>query len=142
MLSHHNLAITAAALLHCMSPAEYDAKKEAVAEEITNSSRCLCVNLWLTNVSQACVIADVLLQGMSPAEYEAKKEAVADEICARLEKLFPGLRAAIEFREVRLPHCQCCLIHKAKACRSCNNSSSSSRGRAVPGAESCHRVRG
>jgi prolycopene isomerase len=39
---------------------------------------------------------------MSPAEYEAKKEEVADEICARLEALFPGLRAAIEFREVSL----------------------------------------
>jgi prolycopene isomerase len=39
---------------------------------------------------------------MSPVEYEAKKEAVADEICARLEALFPGLRAAIEFREVSL----------------------------------------
>ena len=38
---------------------------------------------------------------MSPAEYEAQKEAIADEICARLETLWPGLRAAIEFREVR-----------------------------------------
>ncbi|WIA41668.1 hypothetical protein OEZ86_009018 [Tetradesmus obliquus] len=42
-------------------------------------------------------------QGMSPAEYDAKKDAVADEICARLEKLFPGLRAGIEFREVGTP---------------------------------------
>lgn len=40
------------------------------------------------------------LQGMSPDEYEAKKEQVADEICERLEALWPGLRAAIEFREV------------------------------------------
>jgi phytoene dehydrogenase-like protein len=45
-------------------------------------------------------LSSMLLQGMSPAEYDAKKEEVADEICARLEALFPGLRAAIEFREV------------------------------------------
>ena len=41
------------------------------------------------------------MQGMSPEEYEAQKERVADEICKRLEALWPGLRAAIEFREVR-----------------------------------------
>lgn len=29
-----------------------------------------------------------------------KKEAVADALCERLEKLWPGLRAATEFREV------------------------------------------
>lgn len=38
---------------------------------------------------------------MSPAEYEAQKVAVADDICKRLEILWPGLRASIEFREVR-----------------------------------------
>lgn len=40
------------------------------------------------------------LQGLSPEEYEVKKEAVADALCERLEKLWPGLRAATEFREV------------------------------------------
>lgn len=40
---------------------------------------------------------------MSPAEYEAQKVAVADEICKRLEKIWPGISAAIEFREVRGP---------------------------------------
>eukprot|EP00882_Tetradesmus_deserticola_P026547 GHRQ01029298.1.p1 GENE.GHRQ01029298.1~~GHRQ01029298.1.p1 ORF type:complete len:154 (+),score=59.63 GHRQ01029298.1:1186-1647(+) len=44
-----------------------------------------------------------LLQGMSPEQYEAQKEAVADEVCSRLEALFPGLTAAIEFREVGTP---------------------------------------
>ena len=39
-------------------------------------------------------------QDLSPAEYEAEKERVADSICARLEAVFPGLRGAIEFREV------------------------------------------
>lgn len=42
-------------------------------------------------------------QGMSPAEYEAQKVAVADDICRRLETLWPGLRASIEFREVGTP---------------------------------------
>jgi len=37
---------------------------------------------------------------MTPAEYEAEKERVADSICERLEAVFPGLRGAIEFREV------------------------------------------
>lgn len=45
------------------------------------------------------------MQGLSPADYESQKERVADEICERLETLWPGLRAAIEFREVS------CLIH-------------------------------
>lgn len=40
-------------------------------------------------------------QNLSPAEYEAEKERVADDICRRLEAIFPGLCAAIEYREVR-----------------------------------------
>jgi hypothetical protein len=40
-------------------------------------------------------------QDLSPAEYEAEKERVADAICARLDAVFPGLSAAVEFREVR-----------------------------------------
>jgi len=39
-------------------------------------------------------------QGLSPSDYEAQKEAVADEVCGRLEALWPGLRQAVEFREV------------------------------------------
>eukprot|EP00878_Enallax_costatus_P016763 GHUV01017592.1.p1 GENE.GHUV01017592.1~~GHUV01017592.1.p1 ORF type:complete len:376 (+),score=69.89 GHUV01017592.1:491-1618(+) len=42
-------------------------------------------------------------QGMSPEKYELQKERVADEICNRLEALWPGLRGAIEFREVGTP---------------------------------------
>jgi hypothetical protein len=62
---------------------------------------------------------------MSPDEYEAKKEAVADEICARLEKLWPGLRAAIEFREVSgsssvWRYCynmlECCRVERIRNC--------------------------
>ena len=41
--------------------------------------------------------------GLSPAEYEAKKEAAADAVLARLEALFPGLRAATLHREVGTP---------------------------------------
>jgi prolycopene isomerase len=40
-------------------------------------------------------------QGLGPEEYERKKEEVADAIVARLEALWPGLKAATEFREVR-----------------------------------------
>ncbi|CAL0299467.1 unnamed protein product [Lupinus luteus] len=43
-------------------------------------------------------------EGLSREEYEAKKQLVADEITSRLEKkLFPGLRAAIDFIEVGTP---------------------------------------
>lgn len=42
-------------------------------------------------------------QGLSPSDYEAQKEAVADEVCGRLEALWPGLRQAVEFREVGTP---------------------------------------
>ena len=41
--------------------------------------------------------------GLSPSEYEAKKEAAADAVLARLEALFPGLRAATLHREVGTP---------------------------------------
>ncbi|GLJ32170.1 hypothetical protein SUGI_0647670 [Cryptomeria japonica] len=41
---------------------------------------------------------------LSFADYNAKKEAVADEIISRLEKtLFPGLKEAINFKEVGTP---------------------------------------
>lgn len=40
-------------------------------------------------------------QNLSPEQYEAEKERVADELCARMEAVWPGLRGAIEFREVR-----------------------------------------
>ncbi|OIV90431.1 hypothetical protein TanjilG_01909 [Lupinus angustifolius] len=43
-------------------------------------------------------------EGLSREDYEAKKQLVADEITSRLEKkLFPGLRAAIDFIEVGTP---------------------------------------
>lgn len=42
-------------------------------------------------------------QGLSPTAYEAKKEVVSDRIISRLEKkLFPGLKAAVVFKEVYL----------------------------------------
>lgn len=43
-------------------------------------------------------------KGLPQKEYEAKKELVADEIITRLEnKLFPGLKASIVFKEVGTP---------------------------------------
>ncbi|PNH03626.1 Prolycopene isomerase, chloroplastic [Tetrabaena socialis] len=42
-------------------------------------------------------------QGMETDEYEAAKEKLADELCERLEALWPGLRAAITFREIGTP---------------------------------------
>nr|ATQ36003.1 prolycopene isomerase [Cyanophora paradoxa] len=42
-------------------------------------------------------------QKMSPAEYEAAKEAFAGRLIARLERIFPGLGAAVEFKEVGSP---------------------------------------
>ncbi|KAD6119918.1 hypothetical protein E3N88_11189 [Mikania micrantha] len=43
-------------------------------------------------------------QGLSTKDYEIKKELVADKIISRLEnKLFPGLKASIEFKEVGTP---------------------------------------
>ncbi|BFG38410.1 hypothetical protein CerSpe_246840 [Prunus speciosa] len=43
-------------------------------------------------------------EGLSRKDYEAKKEIVADEIIGRLEdKLFPGLKSSIVFKEVGTP---------------------------------------
>nr|XP_043637711.1 prolycopene isomerase, chloroplastic [Erigeron canadensis] len=43
-------------------------------------------------------------QGLSTKDYEAKKELIADKIICRLEqKLFPGLKSSIEFKEVGTP---------------------------------------
>ncbi|XP_009348566.2 prolycopene isomerase, chloroplastic [Pyrus x bretschneideri] len=43
-------------------------------------------------------------EGLSRKDYEAKKELVADEIIHRLEnKLFPGLKSSIAFKEVGTP---------------------------------------
>ncbi|KAL6145419.1 hypothetical protein ACLB2K_056107 [Fragaria x ananassa] len=43
-------------------------------------------------------------EGLSRKDYEAKKELVADEIISRLEnKLFPGLKSSIVFKEVGTP---------------------------------------
>lgn len=39
--------------------------------------------------------------GLAPAEYEARKERVADEVVARLEKIFPGLKAATRLRQAQ-----------------------------------------
>ncbi|RZC82702.1 hypothetical protein C5167_045490 [Papaver somniferum] len=43
-------------------------------------------------------------KGLPQRDYDAKKESVADEIISRLEnKLFPGLKSAIVFKEVGTP---------------------------------------
>jgi prolycopene isomerase len=42
-------------------------------------------------------------QGLSPTEYEAKKEAAAWRIIERLEKIFPGLEAGLDYLEVGTP---------------------------------------
>ena len=42
-------------------------------------------------------------QGMSASEYEAKKEAAAWQIIDRLEKIFPGLDAGLDYLEVGTP---------------------------------------
>ena len=42
-------------------------------------------------------------KGLKGAEYQAAKERNADEIITRLEAVFPGLRAAIDFKEVTSP---------------------------------------
>ncbi|MEM9544214.1 MAG: carotenoid isomerase [Cyanobacteria bacterium P01_E01_bin.42] len=39
-------------------------------------------------------------QGLSPNEYEEKKEAAAERLIQRLETIFPGLIAGIDYREV------------------------------------------
>ncbi len=42
-------------------------------------------------------------QGMSPDEYEAKKEEAAGRIIERLETIFPGLDAGLDYMEVGTP---------------------------------------
>ncbi|MEA5621325.1 carotenoid isomerase, partial [Cronbergia sp. UHCC 0137] len=42
-------------------------------------------------------------QGLSGVEYEEKKEEVAGEIIERLEKIFPGLDAGLDYLEVGTP---------------------------------------
>ncbi|MCC5634288.1 carotene isomerase [Nostoc sp. CHAB 5844] len=42
-------------------------------------------------------------QGLSTSEYEAKKEAAAWRITVRLEKIFPGLDAGLDYLEVGTP---------------------------------------
>ncbi|MBD1996200.1 carotene isomerase [Leptolyngbya sp. FACHB-541] len=42
-------------------------------------------------------------QGLSPSEYQQKKDKVADQIVSRLEKLFPGLSAALDYQEAGTP---------------------------------------
>jgi prolycopene isomerase len=42
-------------------------------------------------------------QGLSPKEYEAKKEATANRILDKLEKIFPGIDANIDYLEAGTP---------------------------------------
>jgi prolycopene isomerase len=42
-------------------------------------------------------------QGLTPKEYEQKKEAAADRLINRLEKIFPGLIAGLDFQQVGTP---------------------------------------
>jgi len=42
-------------------------------------------------------------QGFSPGEYEQKKEEAAGRIIERLEKIFPGLDAGLDYLEVGTP---------------------------------------
>jgi prolycopene isomerase len=42
-------------------------------------------------------------QGLTQSEYEAKKEAAAERIIDRLEKIFPGLDAGLDYLEVGTP---------------------------------------
>jgi len=42
-------------------------------------------------------------QGLSPSEYEQKKEVAARRIIGRLEKIFPGLDAGLDYMEVGTP---------------------------------------
>ncbi|MEA5515395.1 carotenoid isomerase [Nodularia sp. UHCC 0506] len=42
-------------------------------------------------------------QGLSASEYEAKKEAAAWQIIDRLEKIFPGLDAGLDYLEIGTP---------------------------------------
>jgi len=42
-------------------------------------------------------------QGLSPQEYEEKKEAAAGKLIDRLEKIFPGLDAGLDYMEIGTP---------------------------------------
>lgn len=42
-------------------------------------------------------------QNLSPQAYEAKKEAAAENLIQRLESIFPGLDAALDYQEVGTP---------------------------------------
>ncbi|MFN5515015.1 MAG: carotenoid isomerase [Cyanobacteriota bacterium] len=42
-------------------------------------------------------------RGLSPKEYQAKKEDCAQRLIQRLESLFPGLEAALDYQEVGTP---------------------------------------
>lgn len=42
-------------------------------------------------------------QNLSPQDYEAKKEAAAERLIDRLEVIFPGLNAALDYQEVGTP---------------------------------------
>jgi prolycopene isomerase len=42
-------------------------------------------------------------QGLSPSDYEAKKEAIAADMIQRLEAIFPGLSAALDYQEIGTP---------------------------------------
>ena len=42
-------------------------------------------------------------QGLTPKEYNAKKEADANRLIDRLEKVFPGLEAGLDYQEVGTP---------------------------------------
>ncbi|MEM1366662.1 MAG: carotenoid isomerase [Cyanobacteria bacterium P01_H01_bin.15] len=42
-------------------------------------------------------------ESLSPSQYRAKKEAAAAKLVSRLEKIFPGLEAALDYQEVGTP---------------------------------------
>jgi len=42
-------------------------------------------------------------QGLSPQAYQEKKEAAADKLIQRLETIFPGVSAALDYQEVGTP---------------------------------------
>ncbi|MDJ1181292.1 carotene isomerase [Roseofilum sp. BLCC_M91] len=42
-------------------------------------------------------------QGLTPKKYEAQKEEIADQIIDRLESIFPGLEAGLDYEEVGTP---------------------------------------
>ncbi|MEM7772689.1 MAG: carotenoid isomerase [Cyanobacteria bacterium P01_A01_bin.37] len=42
-------------------------------------------------------------QALSPSEYEQKKEAIANQLIVRLEAIFPGFSAALDYQEIGTP---------------------------------------